>query len=372
MSEQNVPHIEALNPSQKRSPLIISPGKSEITTPQKLAAWILANQTELNKKLSDRGAILFRGFGTKNAKEFEQIIRQIEPDLHNVYYGTSPRLAETEYVFTASELPDYYPIMQHCEMSFLADPPRKIFFFCEIAAREGGETPVCDFRQVYADIKPEVKEAFEKKGIQYIRNYNGPENGHGFQLWKLKRWDEMFGTTDKKEVERQCREQGFDFEWGKAGKLRILNRGPVSKKQNEADEIAWFNHSQVFHAAAADFEYRQIRKFRPTLRHLGLSVFVRGMTLVKRIFLDPKSQPMHTVFADGSEIPEKYISHIQEIIWKNMILLPWQKGDVVALDNFTTSHGRMPYRGPRKILVSWSTGEKQPIQNQSVAPKPGA
>ena len=29
-------------------------------------------------------------------------------------------------------------------------------------------------------------------------------------------------------------------------------------------------------------------------------------------------------------------------------------GDVVAIDNFAVSHGRLPYRGPRNVAVAWA------------------
>jgi hypothetical protein len=36
------------------------------------------------------------------------------------------------------------------------------------------------------------------------------------------------------------------------------------------------------------------------------------------------------------------------------VIFPWRKNDVLAIDNFSTSHGRLPYEGPREILVCWS------------------
>ena len=32
----------------------------------------------------------------------------------------------------------------------------------------------------------------------------------------------------------------------------------------------------------------------------------------------------------------------------------WQVGDVVAIDNFSVAHGRMPYRGARQVAVCWA------------------
>jgi hypothetical protein len=37
-----------------------------------------------------------------------------------------------------------------------------------------------------------------------------------------------------------------------------------------------------------------------------------------------------------------------------MVIFPWAQGDVVAIDNRSVAHGRMPYRGEREIVVAWS------------------
>ena len=71
-----------------------------------------------------------------------------------------------QYVFTASELPSFFPIPQHIEMSFLPAPPRKLFFCClEAPTSTGGETCLCDFKKVYDQLDPKVRDTFEEKGV---------------------------------------------------------------------------------------------------------------------------------------------------------------------------------------------------------------
>ena len=71
-----------------------------------------------------------------------------------------------QYVFTASELPSFFPIPQHTEMSFLPAPPRKLFFCClEAPTSTGGETCLCDFKKVYDQMDPKVRQTFEEKGV---------------------------------------------------------------------------------------------------------------------------------------------------------------------------------------------------------------
>jgi alpha-ketoglutarate-dependent taurine dioxygenase len=40
-----------------------------------------------------------------------------------------------------------------------------------------------------------------------------------------------------------------------------------------------------------------------------------------------------------------------ETVWQHTVITPWQRGDVVAIDNRAVAHGRMPFRGPRHIVA---------------------
>ncbi|MCO5247473.1 MAG: TauD/TfdA family dioxygenase [Chitinophagales bacterium] len=336
-------------------PYIITPDVVKSQNVDTLNRYIEENKSGLHRQLLSSGAILFRGFNVHEASDFEKIALQVDSDLKNDYLGTSPRniVNGTKYVFSASELPPYYPIMQHCEMSFLPTAPRRIMFYCFVEPKIGGETPICDFRKVAADMNPKIKQEFKDKGLLVIRNYCAPgkEEKNSFQL---KPWVEMFQSTDKTVVEQKCAVNDIQVEWLKDDALRLISKHDAFKIHPETGEEAWFNHLQVFHTDAAAIEYQKIARRQKTINSWGLNLYLQVLTMYKRLTENPINHSMHVQFADGTEIHKKYVQHIQDLIWKHLYFLKWKKGDVIVVDNFSTSHGRMPFKGPRSIQVAWT------------------
>lgn len=334
-------------------PLFVEPDGD--TSVGALIAWLRGDADAVQKKLIRHGALLFRGFAVRGAADFEAIARAVDDDLKNEYLGTSPRNGLTDYVFTASELPPFYPIPQHCEMSFVAHPPRRVFFCClEAPAAGSGETPLVDFRAVYRDLDPAVRQRFEQGGVRIVRNYAGPGAGSRFDLWKLKRWDEMFCTDDRALVETKCKEEGFEVHWLPDQSLRLISTQPVFRDHPQTGERVWHNHTQVFHLSAAPGEYRRIARLRPTLTNMFLSQFARVMVALQRATRSSDEQSMHCTYLDGREIPDADMEHLRDVIWKHLVITPWQRGDVIAIDNHSVAHGRLPYRGPRQVAVCWA------------------
>jgi len=336
-------------------PLVIEPngsGKSK----QELIAWMQQNKESFTKKFYDSGAVLFRGFDIDTPTDFEAVALETDPRLKDDYYGTSPRniVKGTKYIYTASELPGHYPIMQHCEMSYVTHPPITLFFYCHIEPEYGGETPICNFRKVYRDMDPKIREEFDRKGVLTVRNYSGLNNGSMFNLFELKKWNEIFNTTDPKEVERQCKEQEIEYEWMDNGNLRLIHRTPAAIEHPLTKEKVWYNHLQVFHPKSAAVEYEYIHQHQHRAKTLFWKLFLNVMVKMKSITTQPIDQSMNVLFGDGTPIPDSYVQHIEELIWKNMVVFPWKKNDLIAIDNFSTSHGRLPYEGKRQILVCWS------------------
>jgi alpha-ketoglutarate-dependent taurine dioxygenase len=346
--------MSSLNFNSSEKVLILSPAKN--STASELISTINENKNEFLNNLIKHGAILLRGFDIQTPKEFEQVAKAIDPNLKNDYLGTSPRdqVAGTEFVFTASELANFYPIMQHCEMSFLPHPPKKLFFYCHSEPSFGGETPICDFRKVYQDMDPKIRAEFEQKGVMTVRNYSAPHAKSKFNLFELKSWAQMFMTEDKEAIAKKCIENGIEYEWYGDGNLRLINKTPAVINYPGTNEKVWFNHTQVFHVAASAIEYEFIHKRQKRLKTLWYSLLTKVLVGIKKATTSSFNMSMHTLFGDGSEISDSYVKHIEEVIWKNLIIFPWKKGDILVLDNFSSSHGRLPYEGDREILVSWS------------------
>lgn len=319
-----------------------------------LVGWLGSERALVRDQLLAHGAVLLRGYDVFDAPAFERVARAIDPDLKNEYLGTSPRNALTSHVFTASELPPFYPIPQHCEMSFTAHPPSKLFFCCLVEPAAGsGETPLADFRAVLRSLDPQLVKRFEEKGLRIVRNYSGPGGGGRFDLWKLKRWDEMFLTTDRAAVEAKCRAEGFDPIWTGSGGLRLVSTQPIVRRHPVTGEPAWHNHSTTFHISQAAGEYARIYQLRPTLKHFALLQLSRALEALQRR-KPADERAMHCTWADGTEIPDADMEAVRDAVWKHLVVVPWKRGDVVAIDNFAVSHGRLPYAGPRNVAVAWA------------------
>lgn len=351
----SVPSELVARPLDERSPLPLVLEPRSDARPEAVAAVLGQHREWLDQQLLEHGAVLIRGTKIREAIDFERVAKSLAPNLKNDYLGTSPRDAVTEYVFNASELPGFYPIPQHCEMSFVKKPPTRLMFCCLIAPEsEGGETPLCDFRAVLRDLDPAVRARFESKGVRNIRNYAGPEGGAPMGPWQLKPWHSLFGTTDRQKVEAICKENDFEFTWLPGGKLRLVNVQPAVRTHPITGERVWFNHSQVFHLTQAPGEFRRIAERQDPIRMYALALVASGLVALQRRLKSDEEQAMQCTYGDGSPIPDSDMEAVRDAIWKNLRAFRWRASDVVVIDNFAVSHGRMPYRGPRKVVVAWS------------------
>lgn len=337
-------------------PLLIEPSTPSDRSVEALVAWCEAHRERIDARLLEHGALLFRGFEVGDAQAFEDVALRIAPNLKNQYLGTSPRNARTTYTFTASELPPHYPIMQHCEMSFLPSAPSRLLFCATVAPGCGGETPITDCRAVWRDLDPDVRARFAERGIRILRNYGPPGGGSALDPWQLKSWPEVFGTEDRDEVERIAAREDTRCVWREDGGLRLEREQPATIRHPQSGEEVWFNHTQVFHGEAARLEYRKIVDRQGGARALGTGLLLEALTTGKRALRSTDTYATHATYADGTEIPTRDIAHLLEVFWRHMVFPRWQQGDILLIDNFSTSHGRMPFSGPREILVAFTEG----------------
>jgi hypothetical protein len=334
-------------------PLEIRPRAGGSRSVDALCDWLRADAPAVQERLACHGALRLRGFDVDGPAAFERVARAVDPDLKNEYLGTSPRNALTDYVFNASELPDFYPIPQHCEMSFCARPPRRVFFCCLEAPAEGsGETPLCDFRAVWRDLDPAVRGRFVAGGIRIVRNYGGPGEPSDDPM-RLKPWPDMFLTTDRAAVEAKCREEGFEPTWLAGDGLRLVSTQPAYRDHPVTGERAWYTHVTTFHVGTGAAEYARIARHRPSERHRAMLDLARTLDAAARA-KPADERAMHCTYEDGREIPDADLEHVRDVVWRHLVIDPWRRGDVVAIDNASVSHGRMPYEGARHVVVCWA------------------
>lgn len=297
-------------------PLVIQPAVEGVD----LMSWGTSNREWIETQLLKHGGILFRNFNVHTAEEFEQLVSALSGDLLEYRERSSPRSQVSGNIYTSTEHPAHQSIFPHNENSYQHAWPLRIFFFCLTPAEQGGETPIADVRKVYERIDPDIRERFIQKKIMYVRNYT---EGLGLS------WQTVFQTTDKNAVDAYCRNAGIISEWKDDQHLRTRSIREAIVKHPQTGEMLWFNHAAFFHVSTLE----------PSIRE----------TLEAQFKAD--ELPTNTFYGDGSPIEPDALEAIREAYYQELVYFPWQKTDVLMLDNMLVAHGRAPFAGPRKVLV---------------------
>jgi hypothetical protein len=64
--------------------------------------------------------------------------------------------------------------------------------------------------------------------------------------------------------------------------------------------------------------------------------------------------PMAAYYGDGGRIDNTTLASVREVLRAQRRTFRWQQGDLLVVDNVLAAHGRMPFDGPRRILVAMS------------------
>ncbi|MFG6449811.1 TauD/TfdA family dioxygenase [Roseateles sp. BYS180W] len=300
-------------------PVVCEPNVAGVRLPE----WAREHRKEIGRRLLDHGAILFRGFSVANAEEFNRCIDGVSAGALEYKFRASPRtqIQQDLNVYTSTDYPAEESIFPHNEHSYSPVFPLHLFLYCDLPAQTGGETPIGSTRALARRIRPEVREAFARKGIMYVRNY-----GDGFGL----PWQTVFQTSDRATVEAYCNSIGIAAEWKSGDRLRTRQIGAALMRHPTTGEALWFNHGTFFHELTLP----------PTVRTQLRSEYA------------PEDLPQNTFYGDGSSIEPDYVEHLQSCYREVMVGFPWQKGDVLMLDNMLALHGRGPFTGPRRVMVA--------------------
>src|SRR5208337_1855632 len=297
-------------------PLMMEPASDQVD----LADWSRNNREYIAQKLHLHGGILFRGFDLKTPQDFELVASGVYKEIY-AEYGDLPREGVGGSIYTSTSYPEDKRILYHNESSHMNRWPTRISFFCVIAAKQGGCSPIVDCRKVYQQLDPAIRQQFEEKGLTYVRNFSD-----GLDV----SWRHFFQTDERSVVEEACRNQGFICEWVGKDDLRVKQRCRAVLRHPVTGELSFFNQVQLHHVHSLD----------PDVRESMLSIFKR------------EDLPRHVYYGDGSTIEDSVMDHVAEVYERNSVRFTWREGDMVTLDNMLTAHARDSYAGPRKIVVA--------------------
>jgi len=304
-------------------PLVARPVGSK-RSKSDLIALIESERAWIEEKVLEHGGVLFRGFELDNSDDFQQAAQAVIPALKPYVEGQSPRTKVGANVYTSTEYPKHLRITLHSELSYVKNPPPKLLFFCDTPATQGGETPIVDTRQVYLKMPEALRAKFETLNVKYVKNMPGNEKGLG------KTWMGHYETDDKKAVEKYLNENEMTYEWLPDGGLRTESNRPAIRTHPVTGEKVWYNQANLWH----------ITNLEPARRKVLMQV------------CGEKKLPTHCYFGDGSVMSEAELDTVRKVMWDNAAIFPWEKGDLLVLDNILTAHGRMTFDGPRKTLVA--------------------
>jgi alpha-ketoglutarate-dependent taurine dioxygenase/acyl carrier protein len=297
-------------------PLVVRPEVDGLD----LAGWCRGNVGLLEGWLQRHGAVLFRGFDIASPAYFEQVALAVCPELF-AENGELTREQISGAIYSPVKYPADKPILWHNENTFCPRWPMKIFFYCRLPAASGGETPIADSREVLKRLDPSVSELFRRKQIMYSRNY-----GEGLGL----NWQTVFQTESRAEVEEYCRRHGIEFEWKEGDRLRTRSVRPAVAPHPRTGEMVWLNQATHWHPSCLD----------PEVRDSMRAVF------------SEEDLPRNCYFGDGTPIDDAVMAEVCRVFREVEVCFPWQRGDVLVLDNMLTAHARNPYVGPREIFVA--------------------
>jgi alpha-ketoglutarate-dependent taurine dioxygenase len=282
--------------------------------------WVEQHRSQLDQLLVQFGVLYLKGFGPKDANQFNDFVESFGYDNFAYIGGNAVRVQLAPRVFTTNEAPPSELIPFHHELAQTPNYPKHLFFFCEVEPGKDGETSIMHAQEFYEELRekfPDKVDLLEQKKVRYVRvlsEDDDPSSAIG------RGWKNTYNTTDRAQVEKQLAESGYSWEWMPNGNLKTISP--------ELEAV----------------------KYYPKL---GKKVYHNQLIAAYTGWIDSRNDPKKAiVFGDRSAIDSEFMDESVKLAEKHRVNIPWKVGDVMLIDNMIAMHARMPFERPRKVLAS--------------------
>ena len=267
-------------------------------------------------------AVLVRGLPIRSTKDFSQLVKGLGFEFFHYQGGGGIRDVVDDFVLTGAGEPKEYSVELHNDMSYSVDYPSKFMITCLKKSAFGGETAICNARELMANLDAGLVEKFEAKGIRYLRYILDQSEG------SFNSWQRSLLTESREEAERFLAESGYSFEWDGKNLIYWNDASPTIIHPLSGEKL-WFNQAYMSHCS-----------------------YFKAMPLYEGSKLEDEKYPSHTVHADGNAIDLDDIHAIRCTAWETAVGVSLEESDVLFVDNLAVMHSRLSYDGDRVVRTS--------------------
>ncbi len=319
-------------------PMVIASDKNNH---DELISLIKQHHAEIIERLNEYGTILFRGFACQDAENFSQVI-----DLCGLGQrcGTEdyaiPRTLLPNNIYTSSDLPGHLSLPLHHEKPRSKNPPNHLYFCCITPAAQEGGTILANAANIWLDMPQNIQDKILEHGVVYKQFYHGKSLKY-YVLKKIlgenkvRSWHEQFQGKQNQHIEQQLIAEEVNWSWVNRGKdLIVLNKLPGVRKNPMTSQMCWFNSSGYLNYYANPIKPYQ--------------------TLAHQYLVSQDKLPLTCHYGNEDPFSHQDILIINKLLQKHSIIIKWQKGDFMIVDNYTIMHGKQRHQGDR-LLYSCMT-----------------
>lgn len=285
-------------------------------------AWVERQRDRIRSVVAGHGAAVVRGLELVELPRIDLASRLLSTSIMVEREGFAPREQRRRHLYSGTKWPSDQVMCMHHELSYLRTAPSLVMFSCLTAPSEGGATAVADAAAVLGDLPGDLVRRVAAEGWWLDRNYH-EEIGVP--------WEASFGTSDRGAVEKYCRDNDIEFAWTNGG-LRTSQLRPGVVTHPGTGRRCWFNQ----------LAFLNEHTMEPDVRDYLLAAF------------GPAGLPFTTRFGDGEPLDRATVDLVNKVYGEHTSREPWQRGDLLLVDNIRMAHSREPYRGERDVVAAFA------------------